>query len=497
MCGRKKEGFLNMNNDKRNLLFYPIGTVGRDMVYCLIANFLLTFILFTKSLNGAQLAAITAIMAGARVFDALNDPIMGNIIERTRTRYGKFKPWLVIGIASSSVVIISMFNVHLQGWPFIIFFGIAYILFSITYTMHDISYWGMVPALSSDPNRRNQLTSRATLMAGIGSTLASMLIPLLTAGEHAIGNGAAASYGIVAVIVCIISPLFLSFTIFGVRERRDDMANEVPPFKFKNLVKAISRNDQLMWISLIFLIQETGNGLVIGGLGATYIYFAFGYRGGLYSLFSTVGVSATAFLMIFYPAISRKINRKPLMKQLAIVAVIGYVLMLFTGIFGPGGNLSFWLITIGYTLSSFGQYGYYLIMMISIINTVEYNEYKFGVRDEAIITSLRPFLTKLSSAFVVILTTISYAVFRATDYMNEISKYEQMAETGAITETDKLSTIESLLSNVGRGQSIGLLCCLTVLPCAMMLLSLLLYLKKYKLDEDEYDRICTELENNK
>ena len=82
---------------KRNLWLFPLGTVGRDMVYNLVTYFLLSFVLYTKGLNTAQLGVITVIMIAARVFDALNDPIMGNIIERTRTRWGKFKPWLVIG----------------------------------------------------------------------------------------------------------------------------------------------------------------------------------------------------------------------------------------------------------------------------------------------------------------------------------------------------------------------------------------------------------------
>ena len=124
---------------KRNLIMYPLGTVGRDMIYNLFTNFILTYILFTRRLNAAQLAAITAIMVGARVFDALNDPIMGNIIERTRTKWGKFKPWLVIGILSTSVVVYLAFNTDLQGWSFIWFFGVIYFMYSITYTMHDIS----------------------------------------------------------------------------------------------------------------------------------------------------------------------------------------------------------------------------------------------------------------------------------------------------------------------------------------------------------------------
>ena len=120
------------------------------MVYALVTNFLLTFILFTQNLNASQLAAVTAIMIGARVFDALNDPVMGNIIEKTRTGWGKFKPYLLSGILLTSLVIFLMFNVPLEGWAFVIFFGVIYFSYSIAYTMHDISYWGMIPALSSD-----------------------------------------------------------------------------------------------------------------------------------------------------------------------------------------------------------------------------------------------------------------------------------------------------------------------------------------------------------
>ncbi|MBR5742495.1 MAG: MFS transporter, partial [Clostridia bacterium] len=124
---------------RRNLLMFPLGTVGRDMMYNLVTSYLLTFVLFTRYLDAAQLTAITAIMVAARVFDALNDPIMGNVIERTRTRWGKFKPWLAIGILSTAAVIYAAFNVSLQGWGFVVFFGVIYFLYSITYTMHDIS----------------------------------------------------------------------------------------------------------------------------------------------------------------------------------------------------------------------------------------------------------------------------------------------------------------------------------------------------------------------
>jgi len=484
-----------MNEKRRNRLnlwMFPVGTIGRDMMYALFNSFLLTYVMFTRSLTAAQLTAITAIMVAARVFDALNDPIMGNIIERTRTRFGKFKPWLVVGILTSSVVIYMAFNSSLQGWSFIVFFGVVYFLYSIAYTMHDISYWGMIAALSSDSDARNQFTSRASLCGGIGATLASLLIPMFTTGEFTLGGNASVAFGRLALIFCIIGPLFLSFTIFGVKERRDINTKAVP-ISFKKIISTITGNDQVMWIAIIFLIQQIGNNIAVSGMGATYIYFDFGYSGGLYSLFNTVGVLATAFLMIFYPAISRRIKRKKLMHITMSISCAGYLLMLLTGFMMPDGMAKFWCITISYMAANFGQYSFFLMMMISIINTVEYNEYLHGSRDEAIITSLRPFITKLASALVIALTSLTYIICGVTDTTNQISAFENMAASGAITEAEKLASIDGVIAEVGVGQTNGLFLCMTLLPFLLMGISYILYQKKYNLDEDEYKRICEEL----
>lgn len=476
---------------KRNLWMFPLGTVGRDMMYNLVANFLLTYILFTKGLSAAQLGAITAIMVAARVFDALNDPIMGNIIEQTRSRWGKFKPWLIVGIVLSCVVVTMVFSTKLVGWDFVILFGVFYFGYSIAYTMHDISYWGMVPALGSDANERNQFTSRATLFAGVGGTLAGIVIPLLTTGGNAIGGSASEAYKIVAIGICVLAPAFLCFTIFGAKERRDQVSETKSNAGLKKVVNTIARNDQLRWIAVIFLIQQVGNGITVGGLGSTYIYFEYGYEGGLYSLFSIVGMSATAFLMIFYPTISRKINRKPLMNRMAVISLVGFALMLLSKVIPAAG---FALVTVGYMLSNFGLYSYYLIMMISIINTVEYNEYKTGDRDEAIIASVRPFVTKMASAIIVVITTVSYILSGVTGYTNRISDLESAAAMGTITEAEKLASIQGVVGEVTEGQKLILLLCMTILPCVLMLVSNYLYQKKYNLDEEEYARICKELE---
>ena len=182
------------------------------------------------------------------------------------------------------------------------------------------------------------------------------------------------------------------------------------------------------------------------------------------------------------------------MTIMAVISVIGYVLMIASR-FIPAG-LAFWVLVIGYMLSNFGQYCYYLVMMISIINTVEYNEYKTGRRDEAIIASVRPFFTKMSSALIVVITSVSYMMFGVTTITNQISDFESAAASGAITEAEKLASISTIIEGVGNGQTMGLLICMTVLPCILMLISYFLYQKKYTLDEEEYERICNELSKN-
>lgn len=187
---------------------------------------------------------------------------------------------------------------------------------------------------------------------------------------------------------------------------------------------------------------------------------------------------------------------------MTVISAAGYAAMLVSLFLSGSGMGRFWLLTTGYMLSNFGQYCFYLIMMISIMNTVEYNEYKYGAREEGIITSLRPFITKMGSALIVAVTSATYLIFGVTGYTNQISDLEHQCAQGLISEEEKLSKISGVIfgasggsySGVSTGQSAGLLLTMTLLPCILMLVSYFLYQKKYRLDEEEYNRICEELQ---
>ena len=478
----------------RNLIFYPLGTIGRDMMYYLFNNCILTYILFTKQLTHQQLLAITGIMVAARIFDALNDPVMGNIIEQTRTKWGKFKPWLLAGVLSTSIVIYLAFNTKLQGWSFIIFFGFIYFAYSITFTMHDISYWGMIPALSRDADLRNQYTSRASFCAGIGSTLASVMIPIFTTGDKAIGGSAGKAYGVIALVIALMGPLFMLFTLFGVKEHRGYDMEPRMHLNFRRISRTITQNDQLRAMILIFLLQQIANSLVFGGIGSSFIYFRYGYEGGLYSLFSMVGVAPTAILMLIYPALSRKYARKQMMTFGIIMVACGSAIEVLGGLVMPSSTPGFFVLTIGYMIVNLGLYGFYLIMMISIVNTVEYNQLKTGHRNEAIITSMRPLLTKMGSALVVAITSLTYILFSVTEKTNQISSFEQQAQVGQITDTARMEGIRGVIAGVSSSQTNGLLLAMVLIPLVFGFASYVLYQKLYKLDEKTYEDICRQLE---
>ncbi len=201
--------------------------------------------------------------------------------------------------------------------------------------------------------------------------------------------------------------------------------------------------------------------------------------------------------MIFYPAISRKFSRKTFLRALLYVAALGCLLMIVSGLAMPANMVAFWTLTIGYMLLAFGLYGYHLVLMISIFNTVEYNELKKGSRREGIITSIRPFITKLACALVVVITSLCYLIFRVTDFTNKIAGFEQAANQNLITTEMKNAQIAEVIRNVGKGQSVGMLLFMVFVPLVLLLISYFLYVRFYKLDEEEYAKIVARLEGQK
>lgn len=490
----------------KNMLMFSLGTIGRDFLYFLFNSFLMTFILFTKTIDNKMLTAVGAIIVVARIFDALNDPIMGGIVENTRTKWGKYKPWQLLGAVLTGAVIISVFCVKLDGWSYIGFLAFAYLMFSITFTMNDISYWGMLPSLTSDEHERNKLTSCAQLLASAGVGLASLLIPLFTTGSLA-KWGAPTGYKVIGIISAVLMVLFQLFTILGVKEKplppipiKPDKSDRLT---LKKMFQTIAKNDQLLWCALIMLIFSIGTGVVGGGLLTMYVYFEFGYEGGYTLLIGLgYGIISTLFTAT-YPWLSKKFGRNKVLYSAGIATIFGFALMLIFALAIPTGApkssewfAKFILIAVAYAIIGYGA-GFYMIMVINMANTVEYNEWKYGQRNESLIFSLRPFTAKLSSALTQALVIGVYAVASITTYTNAISNIENEASKNLITNKVKMEKITGIIKEVSLQDRQILVSCMCIIPIVFMIVALIIYKKKCTLSETRLAEMVRETEARK
>ena len=494
---------------KRNLWGYSLGGIGRDMTYQLVNTYLTLFILFTKGLTTAEYAAVGIIFIVCRIFDGCNDPFMGMLIEKTRTKIGKFKPWILAGCFSNIVVILLLFFVPLQGANYVIFFAFGYLLWGITYTMNDISYWGMMPSLTSHPTDRNNLSTIANVGAGVGAGLCVILIPTLTAGETALGGNTQTAYQIIACVVCVLFAACQIMTCCVVKEK------PLPPVTAENkdkrglgaMLKVLLKNDQLLVTAGSMLLYNVGSA-IMNSLYTYWVYLRFGYKGTLCTIFSILtGISMA--IIVFYPLLSKKLTRKQLAKICVSTVVAGYALMLIlalvTGSIDGADSIGIMLdantklsvpfIFIGLcgAIASFGQALYYQVLTISVSNTIEYNDHKTGLRDEGIIFAVRPFMAKMGSSIVKAIETVALIALGIDLLAKQISDQTQLNATGVISEETMLGNINSILAGANSDTSQWVIVCMAVLPIIFVLASFILYMKKFKIDEVEYDRICDEI----
>ena len=483
---------------KRTLFGYSLGGIGRDMVYNLINAQLFTCLLLTKDLTAANMITLSLIMIVCRIFDACNDPIMGGIIEITRTKWGKFKPWIMIGVLTNVCVVMAMFFVPLKGDAYVIFFIFAYLLWGITYTMNDISYWGMLPSLTSNVKDRDTISTFATLCSGIGAGLSVILFPTLAYGSTAIGGNANTGSTVMCVLFCAMFIGCQTMTCFVVKEKplppKDPNA---PKPSLGRMFKVLFKNHQLLWASLSMLFYNVGSAILTSSILSIFIFLRFGYEGFLVTLFVVIS-SISAGVMIFYPLLTRKFTRKQISTFSVILAAVSYSLILIIGLCWQSDSIAcFALLAISGFGAAIGQTMHYMVLTISIENCVEYNEVMTGDRAEGSIFSLRPFMAKMGSAIVQGIVSLTFAALAITTITQQISNVENDATLGIITEEVKASKISDILAGVASSVPNWLLVVMTMAPVVFLVSSLVVYLLKYKITEEKYAELLKTIEERK
>lgn len=444
--------------DRRNKFCFGLGTIGRDMFYSMESMYLLFFLTEVKNLDDAMLALVGGVLTVLRILDAFNDPITGVIIDNTHTRWGKFKPWMVVGAIVSSVCMLLMFaDLPLSGGAYVAVFAVSYILWDIFYRVNDIAYWTQLPALSTDQRQRESMGSFARICANVGMYAVVVgILPVTGALTEAFGGDGKKAWFTLAAAVCVLMIGFQMITVFGVKETRSFKEEENT--SLRDMVRVLFGNDQLMWTTVSMALFMIGY-CTTTSFGTYYFKYAYGDEN-MYSVFAGVlGVSQLAALAVF-PRIAARISRKKLYTVATVLVVAGYAVFFFA----PMNMIP---IAAAGVLLFVGQAFIQTLMLMFLADTIEYGQWKLGKRNDSITFSIQPLINKLGAAIA----------------------------TGVVTLTLIVSGInqaESAADVTGQG--------LLIMKIAMMALPLLaiavgyfVYLKKYRIDEDLYNKIVEQL----
>lgn len=439
--------------EKRNKVFFGLGTVGRDMFYAFEANTLLYFLTDVLSLPLWVFAAVSMVLSVLRIFDAFNDPVTGLVIDNIRSPWGKFKPAILVGGVLSTIFFLMLFGNIGSGWSFIIVFAAAYLLWDITYGINDIAYWTLLPAMTTDQKQREENGAFARICANIGMYIVMVAWQPVTS---ALGNTPEAWFWCAAVIAVLYLG-FLLFPLLGVKEKR---AEKQESTTIRQMWNALVKNDQLMWTTLSMALFMVGYCTTVG-FAVYYMRYLYGNESMYIVLVAVCGVSQLASLAV-YPKVAKKMNRRQLYTFATALVVAGYVIFFFA-------EISLLLIALGAVLVFVGQAFIQTLMLMFLADTVEYGQWKLGKRNESVTFSIQPLVNKIGGA-------LSTGLVSLTLIISGIKVDETVAES--IDFAGKLIVKGSMF----------------LIPLIFIVVGYFIYLKKYKISEEFYSRILADLE---
>lgn len=452
-----QERQLNIQRNNNRWAF-GMGTIGRDALFTMVSMYLIFYLTDVLNVSVETMWSINFVYMGLRIFDALNDPFMGLIVDNTKTRWGKFRPWIVIGAFLSGIFMVLLFtDVGLKGWRYILYFTIVYILFEVSYTMNDLAYWSMLPALTEDQKEREKIGAIARICANIGLFgIVVGIVPITNALAERTGSLLKA-YQVLAAALVVIMWAFQMITVLFCREQVEGLRSEAT--NLRDLFAVIAGNDQLLWVTLGLLLFMVGY-TATTSFGIYYFKYIYGDEN-MYAVFALVlGVSQIIALLIF-PLLSKRWNRSRLYSFDTLLIVIGYLLFFFA----PAGNFA--IIGVAGILIFIGQAMIQLLMLMFITDSVEYGEWKMGQRNDSVTFSLQPFIYKMSGA-------LASGIVGATLVLSGIK-----TDSGVPELTDSRILFFKVM--------------MMLLPLALIVIGFIIWKKKYTLNEVRYAEILEDL----
>lgn len=445
---------------RRNAWLFGLGTTGRDMVYTLVAFWLIYYLTEVVDVDDRSLAAITVVLLVVRIADAFLDPVVGGLVDSTRSaRWGQFKPWMFWGGLVSGVFTVLLFtDVGLTGAEFVVVFCLVNLLWGIAWATHDIAYWGMLPALSLNPKDRESNAAIAKVFATVGLfVVAAGALPLV-ASLTGTGMSDTRAWMWVAVGCSVLMILSMLVTILGVRERRDiDLTGE--RVSLRQIWRTLAGNDQLVWAATAYLLFMFGNGLT-GAFGPYFFKYLYGDETVFDTFVIFVGLGQLAGFASF-GLLRKRLDRGRLYTIVTGLMVLGYIAF----VLAPMNIVVLAVCAVFlFFLTSIIQ----LLMLVFQADTIEYGQVRLGQRNGAVTFALQPFINKVSGA-------MNTAVVGFVAIVSGINSAQTPAD---VSDTGKLVVKVAML----------------VVPAILIGLGWVVWRRKFVIDEAMHRDLVTQLE---
>ena len=391
---------------------YGVGALGKDMACGIVNTFLMFY--FTDVIGLAP-AFLGILFLASRIWDAVNDPMAGWLVDNTKTPIGKFRPWILAGTLLNSVVLLFLFsNPQYQGSGQYIYFSVVYILWGMTYTLEDISYWSMIPALADTENERNTISVIPRIFAALGNvTVGSFGLAAVKAmGKTAPGQlptPAQQQTGFfwLAVIIAMVFIITNVTTVLFVKEKVVIPQNK--NFKFREIFTTILTNDQLVAI-ILSIVAYTLAINITAGLGLYYFKYDIGNEG-LYGTFYLAAGAAQVLAMLLFPLFAKWLTRRKVFIISTLLPLAGYVGLFLSGRYADKSILPLY----GSGMLVFFGFGFSTVLTsVMLADAVDYGEWKLGYRSESIVFSMQTFMVKVAMAVSGMVIGLGLAAFGFT-----------------------------------------------------------------------------------
>ena len=488
---------------KKELRGYLVGMFGQNLIYNIVATGLYFYF---QNVICLPAMALGWIMAIARVWDAVNDPMMGTIVDKTRTKWGKCRPYLIIFPAIIGVITILTFingnyaaadsttqKVLIVAWA-----AVSYIAWGMAFTVCDIPLWGITSLMTEDENDRSKILGLARIAAGVGG-IGVLIVQVAQGLAGVFGGDMQKAFIVTAVIFTVIASVFFEFAGIFTREKVEKSEKR---YTLKENFKIMFRNKPFRQILISGILRSPIQLLMIVAMTLVTYYYANGnimnilvynedgsFAGIDFKILIGLGSVALGLFvgqfvsMGITPVLIKKIEKKKLYNFYSFAGAVPFVLIyVFFKIAGGDLTSTGWSVAVGICMllasASFG--GINVLQSVMIADCVDYEEYTNHVRTDGVFFSGQSFITKLSAGIATIVSSVVYEIVGYSgangDAMNT-AIYEQGASFITYNDGKYAAAMFFLIS---------------IPPAIGMILSALPTLK-YALTDSQHKKILDEL----